>query len=470
MASGPCVRVLLLSLLAFSKHAEALTYRRSYSSVIKPYFGKPEDFPHNQYPVSRHKSYAQPRSSLGVYGPENGSPESSYPTAAGLPGGAGASSGRPLNGYLQQESMSSYRSGSSQPHKPSYYQGDTDGALQSKDAMWGLAPSQKRNWIDAGIVSSYPIEMRSVPQRPSNEHQTQPHDKQEQFSDESSMFQSRPQPRPLPQQPRYEASKPQARPFPQQPRYEASKLHAQPLPFPQQPRYEASKLHAQVQPEREQLGDESSKFQPRPFPQQPRYEASKPQAQPQPFPQQPRYEASKLHAQVQPEREQLGDESSKFQPRPFPQQPRYEASKPQAQPRPFPQQPRYEASKPQAQPRPFPQQPRYEASKPQAQPRPFPQQPRYEASKPQAQPRPFPQQPRYEASKPQAQPLPFPQQPRYKVSKLQGSEANSPSGGVLQTKSGMWDLADPRSFRPIPVSLRNLYRWPQQQAPIYNRC
>lgn len=255
----------------------ALTYRSSYSSVIKPYFGMAEDFPHNQYLVSRHKSYAQPRSSLGVYGPENGSIESSYPSAAGLPGGAGSSSGRPLNGYLQQESMSSYRSGSSQPHKPSHYQGDTDGALQSKDAMWGLAPSQKRNWIDAGIVSSYPIEMRSVPQRPSNEHQTQPHDKQEQFSDESSMFQSRPQPRPLPQQPRYEASKPQA------------------------------------------------------------------------------------------------------QPRPFPQQPRYEASKPQ------------------------------------------------------------------------------------------GSEANSPSGGVLQTKSGMWDLADPRSFRPIPVSLRNLYRWPQQQAPIYNR-
>ncbi|XP_039907954.1 vacuolar protein sorting-associated protein 27-like isoform X2 [Simochromis diagramma] len=367
MASGPCVRVLLLSLLAFSKHAEALTYRSSYSSVIKPYFGMAEDFPHNQYLVSRHKSYAQPRSSLGVYGPENGSPESSYPTAAGLPGGAGASSGRPLNGYLQQESMSSYRSGSSQPHKPSYYQGDTDGALQSKDAMWGLAPSQKRNWIDAGIVSSYPIEMRSVPQRPSNEHQTQPHDKQEQFSDESSMFQSRPQPRPLPQQPRYEASKLQAqpRPFPQQPRYEASKLQAQPLPFPQQPRYEASKPHAQAQP----------------FPQQPRYEASKLQAQPLPFPQQPRYEASKL----------------------------------------------------------------------QAQPRPFPQQPRYEASKLQAQPRPFPQQPRYEASKPQ------------------GSEANSPSGGVLQTRSGMWDLADPRSFRPIPVSLRNLYRWPQQQAPIYNR-
>ncbi|XP_026013054.1 circumsporozoite protein-like isoform X4 [Astatotilapia calliptera] len=422
MASGPCVRVLLLSLLAFSKHAEALTYRRSYSSVIKPYFGKPEDFPHNQYLVSRHKSYAQPRSSLGVYGPENGSPESSYPTAAGLPGGAGASSGRPLNGYLQQESMSSYRSGSSQPHKPSYYQGDTDGALQSKDAMWGLAPSQKRNWIDTGIVSSYPIEMRSVPQRPSNEHQTQPHDKQEQFSDESSMFQSRPQPRPLPQQPRYEASKPQARP----------------RPTPQQPRYEASKPQAQ----------------PWPFPQQPRYEASKPQAQPWPFPQQPRYEASKPQAQ----------------PWPFPQQPRYEASKPQAQPRPTPQQPRYEASKPQAQPRPTPQQPRYEASKPQAQPRPTPQQPRYEASKPQAQPRPTPQQPRYEASKPQAQPRPFPQQPHYEVSKLQGSEANSPSGGVLQTKSGMWDLADPRSFRPIPVSLRNLYRWPQQQAPIYNRC
>nr|XP_024654185.1 pollen-specific leucine-rich repeat extensin-like protein 1 isoform X4 [Maylandia zebra] len=398
MASGPCVRVLLLSLLAFSKHAEALTYRRSYSSVIKPYFGKPEDFPHNQYLVSRHKSYAQPRSSLGVYGPENGSPESSYPTAAGLPGGAGASSGRPLNGYLQQESMSSYRSGSSQPHKPSYYQGDTDGALQSKDAMWGLAPSQKRNWIDAGIVSSYPIEMRSVPQRPSNEHQTQPHDKQEQFSDESSMFQSQPQPRPLPQQPRYEASKPQARPFPQQPRYEASK----------------------------------------------------PQAQPWPFPQQPRYEASKLHAQVQPEREQLGDESSKFQPRPTPQQPRYEASKPQAQPWPFPQQPRYEASKPQAQPWPFPQQPRYEASKLHAQVQPEREQLGDESSK--------------------FQPRPFPQQPHYEVSKLQGSEANSPSGGVLQTKSGMWDLADPRSFRPIPVSLRNLYRWPQQQAPIYNRC
>ncbi|CAI5692016.1 unnamed protein product [Oreochromis niloticus] len=260
MASGLCVRVLLLSLLAFSKHAESLTYRSTYSSGIKPYSGMAENFPHNQNPVFRHKSYAQPRSSLGVYGPEHGSPENSYPTAAGMPGGAGASSGGPLNGYHQQGSMSSYRSGSS------HYQGDTDGALQSKDAMWGLASPQKRNRIDTGIVSSYPIEMRSVPQWQSNEHQTQPHPEREQFSD----FQSRP----LPQQPRYEASKPQARPFPQQPRYEASKPQAR--PFPQQPRYEASKPQA------------------RPFPQQPRYEASKPQARP--FPQQPRYEASKPQA------------------------------------------------------------------------------------------------------------------------------------------------------------------------------
>ncbi|XP_025758408.1 ataxin-2 homolog isoform X3 [Oreochromis niloticus] len=221
-------RVLLLSLLAFSKHAESLTYRSTYSSGIKPYSGMAENFPHNQNPVFRHKSYAQPRSSLGVYGPEHGSPENSYPTAAGMPGGAGASSGGPLNGYHQQGSMSSYRSGSS------HYQGDTDGALQSKDAMWGLASPQKRNRIDTGIVSSYPIEMRSVPQWQSNEHQTQPHPEREQFSD----FQSRP----LPQQPRYEASKPQARPFPQQPRYEASKPQAR--PFPQQPRYEASKPQA----------------------------------------------------------------------------------------------------------------------------------------------------------------------------------------------------------------------------------
>ncbi|XP_031591804.2 ataxin-2 homolog isoform X2 [Oreochromis aureus] len=214
MASGLCVRVLLLSLLAFSKHAESLTYRSTYSSGIKPYSGMAENFPHNQNPVFRHKSYAQPRSSLGVYGPEHGSPENSYPTAAGMPGGAGASSGGPLNGYHQQGSVSSYRSGSS------HYQGDTDGALQSKDAMWGLASPQKRNRIDTGIVSSYPIEMRSVPPWQSNEHQTQPHPEREQFSD----FQSRP----LPQQPRYEASKPQARPFPQQPRYEASKPQAHP--------------------------------------------------------------------------------------------------------------------------------------------------------------------------------------------------------------------------------------------------
>ncbi|KAL3984429.1 KRAB domain-containing zinc finger protein [Sarotherodon galilaeus] len=399
MTSGLCVRVLLLSLLAFSKHAESLTYRSTYSSGIKPYSGMAENFPHNQNPVFRHKSYAQPRSSLGVYGPEHGSPENSYPTAAGMPGGAGASSGRPLNGYHQQGSVSSYRSGSS------HYQGDTDGALQSKDAMWGLASPQKRNRIDTGIVSSYPIEMRSVPQWPSNEHQTQPHPEREQFSD----FQSRP----LPQQPRYEASKPQA----------------QARPLPQQPRYEASKPQAQA----------------RPLPQQPRYEASKPQARPlpQPLPQQPHYEARKPHAQPHLEREQFSDETSNFQPRPLPQQPRYEASKPQAQARPFPQQPRYEARKPHAQPHLERKQFSDESSQFQSQP----------------QPRPLPQQPRYEASKPQAHPR---------------SEANSPSEGVLQNKASMWDLAinsnaDPRSLRPIQVSSSYIYSWPQQQAPFYNR-
>ncbi|XP_035771520.1 protein MTSS 1-like [Neolamprologus brichardi] len=52
--------------------------------------------------------------------------------------------------------------------------------------------------------------------------------------------------------------------------------------------------------------------------------------------------------------------------------------------------------------------------------------------------------PRYEASKPQAQP--FPQQPRYEVSKPQGSEANSQSGGVLQTKSGMTTVVAVAAF------------------------
>ncbi|XP_030597688.1 alpha carbonic anhydrase 8-like [Archocentrus centrarchus] len=256
-----------------------------------------EAFPHGYESASRYESSVQPGSSLGVYG---------------------ASHGSYINGYLQQGGASSYRPGSMsssrlrQPHKQSHYQVKTDGVFQSKDAMSDFALPQKGNRLQAGIVSSYAIEMRSEPQQPNNDAKLQP----------------------LPEH--------------QQPHYRDSKPRPQPVPLPHQ--------------------------------QQPRYEDSKPRPQPVPLPHQ--------------------------------QQPRYEDSKPRPQPVPLPHQ----------------------------------------------------QQPRYEDSKPRPQPVPLPhqQQPRYEASKL-------PSAGVLQTKTGMWDLAINSNAGPRSLTPGYHYRQPHQLVPFYNR-
>ncbi|AWP21161.1 putative protein piccolo-like [Scophthalmus maximus] len=80
MASGFRVRVLLLSLVAFGPHAEALSYRSGGSSGVKPYFEHPEGS----------SGPAQPGGSPSRSGPSgSGSSDKLKPAAGGYSGSHG---------------------------------------------------------------------------------------------------------------------------------------------------------------------------------------------------------------------------------------------------------------------------------------------------------------------------------------------------------------------------------------------
>ncbi|XP_023276553.1 basic salivary proline-rich protein 3-like [Seriola lalandi dorsalis] len=402
MASGYCVRVFLLSLLAFGPHAKALSYRGGGSSIIKPYFAQAEGFSGSHKPGSASPKYESPAQPGGFIGssvpsyPNTGSFENLKPAGAG---GYSGSYGRQVDGYSPDGSVSSYRRSKPRdnPQQPHFKtQLNAKGVLQTKAGMWDVASPQDGNRFDSGIASSHGIEMASGhqsetrPQKPSYPAQPRP---------QQPSYPGKPQPRP--QQPSY-PGKPQPRP--QQPSY----LGYPGKPQPQQPSY-------------------PGKPQPRPQPSYP----GKPQLQPRS--QQPSYPGK---PQPRPQRP-----SYPVQPQPRPQRPSYPA---QPQPQPRPQHPSYPA---QPQPQPRPQRPSYPA---QPQPQPRPQRPSYPGQPQPSYPaQPQPEQPSY-LGKPPLRPqqpsyLGKPQQPSY-LSKLRPhpqlhlqSRPDQPSFDMTQSKAGMWD-------------------------------
>ncbi|XP_067467982.1 relA-associated inhibitor-like [Thunnus thynnus] len=201
-----CVRLLLLSLLAFGQYAKELSYRGS--SGIKPYFELAEDFPRSYKPALASSSYARsalPGGSQGSYGPtETTSLESLKPIPAPSAGDYGGSYGRQVNSYSPEGSVSSYRPGLLMAQKPRqtpeqpHYQinPNTNGVLQTKAGMWDLALPQNGDRFESGVVSSYGIEMHSdKPAKP----QPQP----------SPSYPAKPQPQPQPQRSPSYPAKPQ---------------------------------------------------------------------------------------------------------------------------------------------------------------------------------------------------------------------------------------------------------------------
>ncbi|XP_056255632.1 PGC-1 and ERR-induced regulator in muscle protein 1-like [Seriola aureovittata] len=224
MASGYCVRVFLLSLLAFGPHAKALSYRSRGAGIIKPYFDQAEGFSGSHKPDSaspKYESPAQPGGFIGSSGPSypnTGSFENLKP--AGTKGYSG-SYGREVDGYSPDGSVSSYRRAKPRdnPQQPS--------VLQTKAGMWDIAASQNGIGFGSGIASSYGIEMAS-------DHQSETRLQKPSYLDQAQpqpSYPGKPQLQPRSQQPSY-PGKPQPRP--QRPSYPA-----QPQPRPQRPSYPA---------------------------------------------------------------------------------------------------------------------------------------------------------------------------------------------------------------------------------------
>ncbi|XP_039976918.1 adhesive plaque matrix protein-like isoform X2 [Xiphias gladius] len=169
MASGFCVRVLLLSLIAFGPHANALTYRMRGSTGNKPYFEVAEDFPSGHKPglaSSGYESSVQPGGSLGSSGP-------SYPDSSSSekvkPAGAGdyiGSYGRQVGGYSRERSVSTYMPDPRSPSKPRqnpqqpHYQ--TEMHSQRQSASYPAKPQQP-SYPAKPQQPSYPAK----PQQPS---------------------------------------------------------------------------------------------------------------------------------------------------------------------------------------------------------------------------------------------------------------------------------------------------------------
>ncbi|XP_034456960.1 adhesive plaque matrix protein-like [Hippoglossus hippoglossus] len=227
MASGLCVRVLLLSLLAFGPHAEALSYRSGGSSGVTPYFKSPSALLGDQNPglaSSSYESSAQADGSQGGSGPsypEGGSSDELEPAGAGSYTGY---YGRQVDGNNQERSVSSYRPDPIIPSKPKEnpMQPSHQANLQTKKGMWNLFPNNG-NAFQLGTVSSSGIMMEYAPSsdqpKPQQPSSYQPKPQQ------PSSYQPRPQQpssyQPRPQQPSSYQPRPQQpssyQPKPQQP-------------------------------------------------------------------------------------------------------------------------------------------------------------------------------------------------------------------------------------------------------------
>ncbi|KAG7215524.1 hypothetical protein INR49_014691, partial [Caranx melampygus] len=283
MASGFCVRVLLLSLLAVGQNAQRLSYRSGGVSGIKPHFDPAIGFPKGHKPDIASPGYESSAQSGGFLAsssssyPDSDSFQNLKPADVGYKGG---SYGRQVDGHSRDGSVTSYRPSKPRenPQQPHSHPNLDANVFQTKVGMWAVASPHSGNRFESGIASSNGIEMVSAGQSetrlqedgyPAKPQSTYPAQPQPHPSPQQPAYPAKPQPqpRPGPQQPTYPA-KPQPRPGPQQPTYPAK---PQPRPGPQQPAYLA-------------------KPQPHPGPQQPAYPA-KPQPQPRPGPQQPMYPA-----------------------------------------------------------------------------------------------------------------------------------------------------------------------------------
>ncbi|XP_032377056.1 calcium-binding protein P [Etheostoma spectabile] len=137
MSFGFCVRVLVLSLLTFGQHAQALSYRSGGSNEVKPYFG----FERSLKPASS----------------ENLKPATA-PRA-----GSDRGYGRLVDGYSQEGSVSSYRPGPPIIQKPRQ-QTQQPLLTNSNAGVLTKAESPKTGDPMSGIASSYGIMMYASPQ------------------------------------------------------------------------------------------------------------------------------------------------------------------------------------------------------------------------------------------------------------------------------------------------------------------
>ncbi|XP_068566753.1 uncharacterized protein [Cebidichthys violaceus] len=153
-----CVRVLVISLLDFGQHANALSYRSGGSSGIMPHF----DYPGNHKPAfaSTYERSAHPGGFLGSSGSSH------------------SESGR-VDSYSPERSVFSYLPGSRIIQKPTQdsqqappANANANGVFQTKDAMWDFALPKNGKRFGLGIASSSGIGMQAGPQPRSKPQQT----------------------------------------------------------------------------------------------------------------------------------------------------------------------------------------------------------------------------------------------------------------------------------------------------------
>ncbi|XP_042338028.1 protein piccolo-like, partial [Plectropomus leopardus] len=158
--------VLLLSLLVFGQHAEALSYRSGGSNNIKAYFNYPRSF---KPAPSGEASSAQPGGFLvgsGSSFTEGGSSADLKP-AAQSEGGYSGPQGWRVDGYSPERSVSTYRPRppiiqKPRPNpQPPQTNPSSQGVPQTKAGMWEFPFLQNTRSVGMGVSSSPGIDMQS---------------------------------------------------------------------------------------------------------------------------------------------------------------------------------------------------------------------------------------------------------------------------------------------------------------------
>ncbi|XP_034401405.1 sporozoite surface protein 2-like [Cyclopterus lumpus] len=228
-----CVRVLVLSLLTFGQHVNALSYRSGSSNYIKPHFVYTRN---DKLPLAAvFESSAQSGGFLGSSGSSH-------------------SAGGQVDRYSPEGSVSSYSSSSLNIRKPTQNSQQSrqtnpnaNGVFQTKAGMWNLGSPQNGKRFESGIASSRGIVMHAGPQPPSIPEQLsyQPPSQSQQLGYREPVYPSRPQDSVYPSRPRDSVypSKPLQHDYPskplqpvyptkpQQPRFQQPDYPSKPLQF-----------------------------------------------------------------------------------------------------------------------------------------------------------------------------------------------------------------------------------------------